>query len=208
MEKESMAIFVENIYEMNGSVIELSRSYAILWVFWDKENNKKYSQVIKDHPDFFGAIADSLSLGFCVITYRLFQDVENVLSLPCLINYLSSIDQKLKDQLTSKIDAQRPLLKKYIIFRHKIYAHRDKSKRPWEVFGTQSKSRVKSEMKVIVNLAQEIIGALAKAAGIEEGNLNELIENLPRREEYAGINAVQVLEALDKLRLSFITKAK
>lgn len=203
-----MAIFVENIYEMNGSVIELSRSYAILWVFWDKENNKKYSQVIKDHPDFFGAIADSLSLGFCVITYRLFQDVENVLSLPCLINYLSSIDQKLKDQLTSKIDAQRPLLKKYIIFRHKIYAHRDKSKRPWEVFGTQSKSRVKSEMKVIVNLAQEIIGALAKAAGIEEGNLNELIENLPRREEYAGINAVQVLEALDKLRLSFITKAK
>ena len=102
-----MAIFVDNVYEMNGSVIELSRSHAILWVFWDKENNKLYSQVIKDHSDFFDAIADSLFLGFCVISYRLFQDAENVLSLPCLINYLSSVDQKLKERLTLKIDALR-----------------------------------------------------------------------------------------------------
>ncbi len=203
-----MAIFVDNVCEINGSVIELSRSYAILWVFWDKENNNIYFQVIKDHPDFFGAIADSLFLGFCVITYRLFQDAESVLSLPCLINYLSSIDQKLSQQLTLKIEGQRPLLKKYISYRHKIYAHRDKSKRPREVFGSQLKPRVKSEMKAIVNLAQEIIGALAKASGIEEDNLNEFTTNLTHREKNAGTEACEVMEALEKVRLSFITKTK
>jgi len=200
-----MAIFVDNVCEMNGSVIELSRSYAILWVLWNKENNKIYSQVIKDHPDFFGAISDSLFLGFCVITYRLFQDAENVLSLPSLINYLSSIDQKLKELLTLQVEGQRPLLKKYIAYRHKIYAHRDKSKRPREVFGSQLKPHVKSEMKAIVNLAQEIIGALAEAAGIEKG---KFAESLRLREENAGMDARDVLEALEKVRLSFITKTK
>lgn len=198
-----MAIFVDNVREMNGSVIELSRSHAILWVFWDNENNKLYSQVIKDHPDFFDAIAASLSLGFCVITYRLFDKGGNVMSLPKLISYLSSIDQKLEQRLRSNIDSQRPLLDKYFSYRNKIYAHRDKPKRPCEVFGNQLKPQVKSEMKVIVDLAQGIISALAEAAGIEK---DEFAENLRLREENAGINADEVLEALEKVRLSFITK--
>ena len=58
-------------------------------------------------------------------------------------------------------------------------------------------------MKVIVDLAQGIISALAEAAGIEK---DEFAENLRLREENAGINADEVLEALEKVRLSFITK--
>jgi hypothetical protein len=99
VKKESIDLFANGVREMNGSVIELSRSCAILWVFWDKENNKLYSQVIRDHPDFFGGIADSLFLGFCVITYRLFQDSKDVLSLPCFINSLPSTNQIVKDAL-------------------------------------------------------------------------------------------------------------
>jgi hypothetical protein len=71
------------------------------------------------------------------------------------------------------------------------------------VFGNQLKPQVKSEMKVIVDLAQGIISALAEAAGIEK---DEFAENLRLREENAGINADEVLEALEKVRLSFITK--
>jgi AbiU2 len=198
MEKESMAIFSEDIWEMNERVIELSRSYAILWVFWDSENNKHYSGVIKDHQDFFYAIGSSLFQGFCIITYQLFDKRGDVKSLPDLINYLTSLDQKLEQQLKSKIDSQRPLLDKFFSFRHKIYAHRDKSKRPWEVFGNQSKTRIKSEMKAIVDLAQEIISAMAEAAGIEK---DEFVENLRLREDNAGIDATEVLKALEKAGL-------
>jgi hypothetical protein len=198
MEKESMAIFSEDIWEMNERVIELSRSYAILWVFWDSENNKRYSDVIKDHQDFFYAIGSSLFQGFCIITYQLFDKRGDVKSLPDLINYLTSLDQKLEQQLKSKIDSQRPLLDKFFSFRHKIYAHRDKSKRPWEVFGNQSKTRIKSEMKAIVDLAQEIISAMAEAAGIEK---DEFVENLRLREDNAGIDATEVLKALEKAGL-------
>lgn len=200
-----MAIFVDDVREMNDRVIELSRSHAILWVFWDSENNRHYSDVIRDHHDFFYAIGSSLFQGFCVITYQLFDKRGDVKSLPELIGYLSSLDQKLEGRLKSNIDSQRPLLDKYFSYRHKIYAHRDKSKRPWEVFGNQSKTRVKSEMKAIVDLAQGLISALAEAAGIGK---DELSENLRLREENAGVDAHEVLEALEKVRLSFIAKGK
>lgn len=198
-----MAIYVDDVREMSERVIELSRSHAILWVLWDSENNRHYSNVIRDHQDFFYAIGSSLFQGFCVITYQLFDKRGDVKSLPELIGYLSSLDPKVERRLKSNIDSQKPLLDKFFSFRHKIYAHRDKSKRPWEVFGNQSKTRIKSEMKAIVDLAQGIISALAETAGIEKG---EFVENLRLREENAGIDTREILEALEKVRLSFVAK--
>ena len=194
MQKESMAIFADDVREMNERVIELSRSYAIFWMFCDIENCKRYSDVIRHHQNFFDAIASSLFQGFCVITYQLFDKRGDVKSLPELISYLTSLDQKLERRLKSSIDSQRPLLDNFFSFRHKIYAHRDKSKQPWEVFGNPSKIRIKSEMEAIVDLAQEIISALAEAAGIEK---NGFVENLRLRKKEAGDDASEVLEALD-----------
>src|SRR2546421_3516104 len=109
-----MAVFADHVREMNERVIELSRSHAILWVFIDPGNCKRYSKVIHDHQDFFQAIASSLFQGFCVITYQLFDKKRSdVKSLPSLINYLSSLNLGLKRQLKSNIDAERLLLDKY-----------------------------------------------------------------------------------------------
>ena len=64
-----MDAFAAEVREINERVIELSRSYAIFWVFIS--SYKRYSKVIDDHRDFFDSIASSLLQGFCVITYQL-----------------------------------------------------------------------------------------------------------------------------------------
>jgi hypothetical protein len=198
VEKESMTVFADHVREMNERVIELSRSHAILWVFWDTGNCKRYSKILRDHQDFFDTMASSLFQGFCVITYQLFELGKrgDVKSLPALINYLSSLDRALELEMKAKIDAQRPLLDKFFSFRHKIYAHRDKSKPPWEVFQTQSKTRLKDEMEAVVLLAQNVVCALAEAAGVKAKG--ELAEAIRLREEYAGGDANRILEALKK----------
>jgi len=191
-----MACFIDDVSEMKDRVVELTRSHAILWVLWDSENCKHYSHVIESHVDFFRAIDSSLFQGFCVITYQLFDRRGDVKSLPELIGYLSSLNPKLERQLKSKIDSQKPLLDKFFTYRNKIYAHRDKSKPPWEVFGNQPKLRVKSEMKAIVDLAQRINSALAEAASLER---DEFDENFRLREEYAAHGASEVFKALEKI---------
>jgi len=192
-----MAVFADHVREMNERIIELSRSYAILWVFIDPGNCKRYSKVIRDHQDFFDAIASSLFQGFCVITYLLFDSKRSdVKSLPSLINYLSSLNPTLERQLKFNIDAQRPLLDKYFSFRHKIYAHRDKAKSPWELFGKVPKARVKREMQAIVRLSRNTVCALDGASGVRKKA--ELAQEIRRRENYARWDAMEVLKALEK----------
>ncbi len=193
-----MADFAEHVREMNERVIELSRSYAIFWVFIDTGNCKQYSQVIQDHKDFFDATASSLHLNFCVITYQLFQKFDpkhdDVKSLPSLINYLSSLNPALAQQLNSNIEAQRNLLTRYFTYRNKIYGHRDKAKSPWELFGKVPKPRVKREMKAIIELSRNIVCALAGVSGVRKKS--EMAQEIRRRENYARWDANEILKSL------------
>lgn len=66
-----MAIFADDVREMNERVTELSQSHAILWVLQDSENFKLYSEVFRFHRDYFYPTVSSLFQGFCVITYLL-----------------------------------------------------------------------------------------------------------------------------------------
>jgi len=191
-----MAIFIEDVVEMKDRVVELTRSHAILWVLWDTENNKRYSPVIESHQDYFQGIGSSLFQGFCVITYQLFDKRNDVKSMQDLISYLSSLNPKLEHQLKSNINSQKPLLDKFFSYRNNIFAHRNKAKRPWAVFGQQSKTRIKCEMKAVVDLAQEIISALAETAGLDKADFKEIFR---LRAEYAADGANQVFMALEKV---------
>jgi len=191
-----MAIFVEDIVEMKDTVVELTRCHTILWTLWNAKNCKRYAQVIEYHQDYFQGVATSLFRGFCIITYQIFDKRGDVKSFPELIGYLSSLNPKLERQLKANIDSQKPLLDKFFSYRNKIYAHRDKSKRPWEIFGQQSKTRVKSEMKAILGLAQNITSAFAGAAGLDR---DEFVENFRLRKKYAAYGAREVFKALEKM---------
>lgn len=199
MEKESIAIFAGDVREMNERVTELSRTYAIFSALINRHTYKRYQREINNHRDFFETIANSLFQGFCVITYQLFDSGKrgDVKSLPVLINYLSSLDPKIGQKLRLSIDAQRPLLDKFFSFRHKVFAHRDKSQPPWEIFGTQPRSVFKTQMKAIVHLSQNIISELADTAGLIDKKV--FIGNIRRRETFAGKDTFVILQTLKKL---------
>lgn len=189
-----MAVFAEHVREMNERVIELSRSYAIFWVFIG--SYKRYSKVIEDHRDFFDAIASSLLQGFCVITYQLFDKRADVKSLPRILDYLTSLDSALEQRLRLKIDAQALLLQRFFAYRHKIFAHRDRAKSPWEVFGSVPKTRLKREMKTIVRLSRETICILGGASGVKKKA--KMIQAIRLRENHARWDAKEILKALEK----------
>src|SRR5882757_4426706 len=111
MKKESVAIFIDDVRELNGSVINLSRSHAILKAF-DLDTCKRYSREIKERCDFFDTLSSSMFQGFCIITYQLFDVGKrgDVKSLQTLICYLASSDPNLERKLKSSIDAQNPIL--------------------------------------------------------------------------------------------------
>jgi len=189
-----MDAFAAEVREINERVIELSRSYAIFWVFIS--SYKRYSKVIDDHRDFFDSIASSLLQGFCVITYQLFDKRADVKSLPRILNYVASFDPALEQRLRMNIDAQTPLLERFFSYRHKIYAHRDKAKSPWEVFGSMPKTRLKREMKTIVGLSRDTICALAGVSGVrKKATMSQAIR---LRENHARWDAKEILRALEK----------
>jgi hypothetical protein len=196
-----MATFADDVRELSGIVTELSRTYAIHRALINRFTYKRYSRAIENHRDFFNAIASSLIQGFCVMTYQLFDSGKrgDVKSLPVLLNNMTSSNPVLEKKLRSDIEAQKQLLKKYFDFRHKIFAHRDKSKPPWEVWGTQSKKIVRVETKTIVRLAQDIIGELGDTAGV--GSKKEIVDGIQLREKYAGTDVFEILKALKKFTI-------
>jgi len=192
-----MAVFADHVREMNERVTELSRSNAILWVLQDASNYNRYNKVFFNRPDFFNAIASSLHQEFCVITYQLFDNKRNdVKSLPSLIKYLSSLDAALERKLKSNIDAQQALLDKYFAYRHKIYAHRDKAKSPWDIFGEVPKPLAKREMEAIVRLARNTVSALSGASGVNKKA--KISKAIRLRENRARWDTELILKALDK----------
>jgi hypothetical protein len=186
-----------HVREMNGMVVELARSHAIFWVLLDHGSRKQYSKVFGDHRDFFDATPNALFQGFCVITYALFDDKRtDIKSLPRLINRLTS-NPALQQELRSKIDAEQRLLQKFVTFRHKIFAHRDKAKSPADWFGKIHKAQLRRDMESVVRLAREVTCALAGATGV--GKKSEVSKDILLRENYARWDTVELLKRLARV---------
>jgi AbiU2 len=125
MEKESMALFADDVCELGASVVELSRCYIMVWAFWRTYKNENFQYAIKFHKDFMDTTRDSLLQSFFIAAYRLFDRNPKAKSLRKLLNSVASFDPPLARELTARIDSQQLLLSKMSNIRHKIYAHRD-----------------------------------------------------------------------------------
>jgi len=200
MEKESMAIFANNVRELSGSVVELARCYTMSWVFLKAYERKDLEEPIRFHQDFVDTTRDSLIQMFFVTTYRLFQDDPKSLSLRKLLNNIRPFDQNFAQNLISKIDSQQLLLNKMFHIRHKIYAHRDGAQRPIEVLRT-----TRREMKAVVRLACDVISALSDMVvtkmkhALEEHieiALTDVKKTILRRMKFANYHARKVLKMI------------
>lgn len=179
------------VREMVERVIELSRSYAIWWELVEKSNFDQFARVRGNHKDFFDATIHSLFQGFAIISYQLFDKRTDSTSLRVLINSKST-DSVLARQLNDAIDLKLPLLKKVFAIRNKVYGHRDKSRLPEALFEEAGMSP--SLMREILDLARDVVCALAESAGLD--TKADLEKEILWREKYAREDTRLIMQTL------------
>lgn len=182
------------VREMIERVIELTRTYAIWWQLVEKSNFDRYSRVIESHEDFFAATTHSLFQGFIVIACLLFEKKENTISLRSLVDVLAFTDSTSAQRLQTDIEGKWHLLKKVIPIRGNVYAHRNKFRPPEAFFNAAGLTS--NEMREILDLARDVVSALAESAGIEPRA--DIEEEIRRREENSREDTQRIMEALEK----------
>jgi hypothetical protein len=185
------------VREMAERVIELSRSYAIWWELVQASNFERFSQVIDDHEDYFAAITHSLFQAFVIISYQLFENRKDTTSLRSLVNDLEKSNPAVGFKLRSAIDEKLPLIKKVFSIRGNVYAHRNKLQAPEAFFASAGLSA--DHMREVLNLARDVVCALAEFANLE--TRADLEEEIRLREECSRDDTRIIMQALAKQAL-------
>lgn len=175
-------------------MIELSRSHAIWWEIVQTSNSDRFSQTISDHEDYFATVTQSLFAQFIVIAYQLFERRKDTISLRTLVDDLEATDTVLASELRAAIDDKLSLTKKAFSIRNKVYAHRNRLQTPEAVFATAGLSP--DSMREIIDLARDVICALAEAANVE--TKAELEEEIRLREKCSREDTHLIMQALTK----------
>jgi hypothetical protein len=149
--------------DLIGQITELTWSYAIWWDLANKENRAAYSKAMEAYPNYFRAVFLSTQQGICVIVARLFDKDSRTLSLRNLVKRLAGSSSALAKQLHSEISSHDQAIEKCKTLRDKVYAHRDTSPQPGDLFkqvGVKPK-----DFKALVRGAQEIVATLVELHG-------------------------------------------
>jgi hypothetical protein len=153
----------QELEDLIGQIIELTWNYAIWWELANKENRAAYSKAMEAYPNYFLAVFRSTQQGICVIVARLFDKDSRTLSLRNLVKRLAGSSPALAKQLDSEISSHAPAIEKCKTVRDKVYAHRDKSPQPEDLFkqvGVKPK-----DFKALIRVAQEIVATLVELHG-------------------------------------------
>lgn len=192
-----MAPHAVAVREMIERVIELARSYAIWRQLVEQSGFDRFSRVIENHEDFFSATTHSLFQGFTVITYQLFERSKDATSLRSLVDALALTDTALAQKVQTDIEGKLPLLKKTYSIRGNVYAHRNKSQPPEAFFAAAGLTS--DQMREILDLARDVVSALAESAGVE--TRTDIEKEIRLREECSRDDTRRIMEVLEKLTL-------
>ncbi len=167
---------------MVNKLVWSCKIFCALFEKKDTNRDAKECDVRKAHQEFFLAMHDSLLCGFCVATTLLFSEKEKATSICNLIKDIEESKPGLATMLNEKIRdfrANGDAIGKVEVIRQQACAHRWKAKTPQEVFA-EAGLRL-SMMKEVADLSRFIICELAKEAGKEDLEKQQLSEETLQR---------------------------
>jgi hypothetical protein len=182
------------IGELVERVIELARSYAIWWELVNPENRQKYQNTLTDHEDFFTSTAHAYFQSIAVMLYQLFDKRKGTKSIHNLLTVMEPANIDLVQKLRRDIYPHWLILKKVFDIRGNVYAHRNASLSPEEVFA-RAKLSVNA-LGALVGLTEDLIAEIAEVAG--GGVKLEIINDFARRADYARGDLHLILGDLSK----------
>lgn len=180
------------VREVIDEVIEYSRVYAS----WRELMHPAQYNARFYHEEFLLTVSISLLSSFCVRTFQLFDKDSRTKSLRTLITDIRQSHPRIAQKLESAISAQQPLLNKMIRLRHNVYAHRNKRLSPHDVFAAVKLTP--KEMKLMVQLAQQVISEISDASGTgRESDIKQEFQSHEKRILDGARNALECLRGFD-----------
>ncbi len=183
-----------SVLELIERVIELARSYAIWWELVNVENRAQRERDIQAHEDFFGATAHAHFQAIVVVLYQLFDRNRTTKSIPNLLRRFEATDPGAVAKIKQDVAPHWLILKKVFDIRGNVYAHRNGSLSPEDVFARANLSA--NALGALVSVAEDAVATLGALASID--SREELIAEFERRADFAR----------GDLRLVFVALAK
>lgn len=182
------------MHEMVEQVMRLTQCYVVWWEIRNSKNVKRYDEVLREYLDFFEPVTHILLWqGFFVICYQLFDQRPDSKHIQFRIDQVAQTNTRLADEMRGKIK-KFAVLNKIKTIRHKISAHRDKSRSPQQV--VQDVAPVVKELKEAVSFVQDIVSTLVEALGGEKKSA--VMQKISACEISTRDSAFQVLQTLAK----------
>ncbi len=149
--------------------IELVKYHAIWYELVHPDNQLQYETILKDYEEFFKSTAHAHFQAIAVTVYQLFENrkKKDTKSFPYLIDLLEPKDHVFTEKLREMIEANKSVLGKLFSIRNKVYAHRNATSCPKDIF---IKAQVSpGTMTTILALVEQILSLLTEKVGIESG---------------------------------------
>jgi hypothetical protein len=180
--------------EMVEQVIRLTQCHTIWWKISNKEDVKIYNEAFLEHLHFFEPVGHLLLWqGFFTVCYQLFDDHRDAKHILFRIEQLARTDALLANKLRKRINDFK-VLNKIKTIRHKVSAHREKSRSPQKV--VKDTALVVKELKEVVAFTQDIVSTLVEALGGEKKS--SVLQKFSDCESSAHDGVFQVMEVLAK----------
>jgi len=187
----------QDTQEIIELVIRLTQGYTIWWMLMEKQNFEKYKDVKFEYFHFFEPLEHILLWeGFFVIYAQIFASDSGrhrSKHINALIMEVRLKDTAVANALEIKINTN-PFLKKAIMIRNKISAHREAGLSPQRLLDVVKPLR--GDLDGALLFAQEIICEVAEALGVQKAS--EVKQRMTDCQGSTGDHTVRVLEALDR----------
>ena len=184
------------LIEIIERAVDLVRSHAIWYELVNPENQLKYEAIFRDYEDFFESTAHAHFQAIAVIVYQLFENrkKKDTKSFPHLIDHLESKDHVFAEKLREMIEAKKSALVKLFGIRNKVYAHRNATSCPKDVF---IKAQVSpGTMTTVLSLVEQMVSLLSEKVGIESEPKMRIL--LLQKADQARADLIRIIKVLQE----------
>jgi len=150
-----------SVQELQHTITVSKLNYEIWWIYKEKENRKRYIDILDIYPLFFQTSLHAHFVAMIVSLYRLYEIRKDTVNLHQLIKLLEtkgSIPNPELKRIESEIKKIKPLWIKVSVLRNKMFAHRSNALDYDEIL---KKEKVKpNQLKQLIDESKRILNEI------------------------------------------------
>jgi len=117
----------QHVRELRNAVIVAELNYEIWWIYKEKQNRKRFVDILNAYPLFFQTSLHAHFVAMIAALYRLFETRNDTINIPQLVGFFEnegSFPHKEIQRFKSEIKKIKPLWTKVSILRNNLFGHK------------------------------------------------------------------------------------